>query len=78
MAGGVVRGVARREHDAQGQSRVQPGRVMPIHAVAPAKAIFAFQDDAGVLYDVGPVGLARRMEAHAGADPVRAPRGATG
>ncbi|MBE9553906.1 MAG: IclR family transcriptional regulator, partial [Proteobacteria bacterium] len=52
----------------EGQSYVQPGREMPAHAAASAKAIFAFQDEA-VIGDV----LSRPLEEFTGkaiTDPV--------
>ncbi len=46
LIGHEVRSVAMAVPAREGQSYVQPGRLMPIHAAASAKAIFAFQDEA--------------------------------
>jgi len=46
LANGEVRSVAMAVPTHEVHSHVEPGRVMPIHAAASAKAIFAFQDDA--------------------------------
>ncbi|NQU58032.1 MAG: IclR family transcriptional regulator [Rhodospirillales bacterium] len=51
MAGHEVISVAMAVPDSQGQSHVQPGRVMPLHATASGKAIFAYQDS-GFIDDV--------------------------
>jgi len=45
LAGHEVRSVATAVPDSEDRSYVQPGRVMPLHAAASAKAIIAFQDD---------------------------------
>jgi DNA-binding IclR family transcriptional regulator len=45
LAGVEVRSVAMVVPDSEVQSYVQPGRVMPLHAAASAKAIIAFQAD---------------------------------
>jgi DNA-binding IclR family transcriptional regulator len=45
LAGVEVRSVAMVVPDSEVQSYVQPGRVMPLHAAASAKAILAFQAD---------------------------------
>jgi DNA-binding IclR family transcriptional regulator len=45
LSGSQVRSVAMALPEADNQSYVQPGREMPLHAAASAKAIFAFQDD---------------------------------
>jgi DNA-binding IclR family transcriptional regulator len=46
LVGTEVQSVAMVVPKSGGQSYVQPGRVMPVHAAASAKAIFAFQDEA--------------------------------
>jgi DNA-binding IclR family transcriptional regulator len=46
LVGADVQSVAMVVPESDGQSYVQPGRVMPVHAAASAKAIFAFQDGA--------------------------------
>ncbi len=46
LVGADVQSVAMAVPGGDGQSYVQPGRVMPVHAAASAKAIFAFQDEA--------------------------------
>jgi DNA-binding IclR family transcriptional regulator len=43
LVGQEVRSVAMRVPDSESQSYVQPGRVMPVHAAASAKAIWAYQ-----------------------------------
>lgn len=48
LEGQEVRSVAMATPPSTEQSYVQPGRVMPIHAAASGKAIFAFQDEAAV------------------------------
>jgi DNA-binding IclR family transcriptional regulator len=48
LEGREVRSVAMTLPPSGGQSYVQPGREMPAHAAASAKAIFAFQDEAVV------------------------------
>ena len=48
LAGREVRSVAMRLPDNESQSYVQPGRVMPAHATASAKAIWAYQADGAV------------------------------
>jgi len=45
LAGIEVRSVAMVVPDSEVQSYVQPGRVMPLHAAASAKAIIAYQED---------------------------------
>ena len=45
LAGDEVRSVAMETPESESQSYVQPGRVMPVHAAASAKAIWAYQDD---------------------------------
>ena len=42
----TVESVVMKTPDYEGQTHVQPGRVMPINAAASAKAIFAFQEKA--------------------------------
>ena len=44
LTGREVRSVAMKTPDSESQSYVQPGRVMPVHAAASAKAIWAYQD----------------------------------
>ncbi len=44
LAGREVRSVAMRMPASESQSYVQPGRIMPVHATASAKAIWAFQE----------------------------------
>ena len=46
LTGKTVESVVMETPDYEGQTHVQPGRVMPINAAASAKAIFAFQDKA--------------------------------
>jgi DNA-binding IclR family transcriptional regulator len=46
LVGTEVQSAAMAVPEGNGQSHVQPGRVMPLHAAASAKAIFAFQDEA--------------------------------
>jgi DNA-binding IclR family transcriptional regulator len=46
LAGAEVQSAAMAVPEGDGQSYVQPGRVMPAHAAASAKAILAFQDEA--------------------------------
>ncbi len=46
LVGADVKSVAMVVPESDGQSFVQPGRVMPVHAAASAKAILAFQDEA--------------------------------
>lgn len=46
LIGQEVRSVAMAVPAREDQSYVQPGRLMPIHVAASAKAIFAFQDEA--------------------------------
>ncbi len=48
LAGAKVRSVAMETPDSESQSYVRPGRVMPVHATASAKAIWAYQDEAAV------------------------------
>ena len=48
LAGDEVRSVAMRVPESESQSYVQPGRVMPVHAAASAKAIWAYQEDAAL------------------------------
>ncbi len=48
LTGGEVRSVAMRVPESESQSYVQPGRVMPVHAAASAKAIWAYQEDGAV------------------------------
>ncbi len=48
LAGLEVRSVAMETPDSESQSYVQPGRVMPVHATASAKAIWAYQEDGPV------------------------------
>jgi DNA-binding IclR family transcriptional regulator len=48
LVGGEVRSIEMVHPSSESQSYVQPGRVMPIHAAASAKAIWAFQDDAAL------------------------------
>ncbi len=48
LAGQEVRSAAMRVPDSESQSYVQPGRVMPVHAAASAKAIWAYQEDGAV------------------------------
>jgi IclR family acetate operon transcriptional repressor len=48
LAGREVRSVAMETPDSERQSYVRPGRLMPVHATASAKAIWAFQDEAAV------------------------------
>ncbi len=48
LAGREIRSVAMRMPDSESQSYVQPGRVMPVHATASAKAIWAYQEDRAV------------------------------
>ncbi len=48
LTGREVRSVAMRMPDSESQSYVQPGRVMPVHATASAKAIWAYQEDGAV------------------------------
>lgn len=48
LEGREVRSVAMAMPPSTGQSYVQPGREMPAHAAASAKAIFAFQDEAAI------------------------------
>lgn len=43
LSGGIVESMAMETPQADGQAYVQPGRIMPFHASAAAKAIFAFQ-----------------------------------
>ena len=57
LEGREVRSVAMAMPSGEGQSYVQPGRAMPAHAAASAKAIFAFQDEA-IVADM----LARPLE----------------
>ncbi len=45
LIGTEVHAVAMVVPDSANQSYVQPGRLMPLHAAASAKAIWAFQDD---------------------------------
>ena len=45
LLGTEVQSVAMVVPDSESQTYVQPGRVMPVHAAASAKAIWAFQDD---------------------------------
>ncbi len=45
LVGKTVRSVAMVTPASESRSYVQPGRIMPIHAAASAKAIFAFQDE---------------------------------
>ena len=45
LAGAEVRAIAMQTPDNESQSYVQPGRVMPVHAAASAKAIWAYQED---------------------------------
>ena len=61
LEGHEVRSVAMAMPSGAGQSYVQPGREMPVHAAASAKAIFAFQDEA-VIADA----LARPLEKFTG------------
>ena len=44
LNGKTVESLVMEVPDYEGQSHVQPGRVMPVNAAASAKAIFAFQD----------------------------------
>jgi len=44
LVGASVRSIAMVAPESDGQSYVHPGRAMPIHAAASAKAIFAYQD----------------------------------
>ena len=46
LTGHMVESVVMAAPDTGGQTFVQPGRVMPMHASSSGKAIFAFQDDA--------------------------------
>jgi DNA-binding IclR family transcriptional regulator len=46
LEGGVVESAAMVMPERDRHSYVQPGRTMPLHAAASAKAIFAFQDEA--------------------------------
>ena len=46
LTGDRVESAAMVTPDTGGQTFVQPGRVMPVHASSSGKAIFAFQDDA--------------------------------
>ena len=46
LAGTEIQSAAMAVPEGNGQSHVQPGRVMPAHAAASAKAILAFQDEA--------------------------------
>jgi DNA-binding IclR family transcriptional regulator len=46
LTGHRVESVVMAAPDTGGQTFVQPGRVMPMHASSSGKAIFAFQDDA--------------------------------
>lgn len=46
LAGAEVQSAAMAVPEGNGQSHVQPGRVMPAHAAASAKAILAYQDEA--------------------------------
>lgn len=46
LVGAEVQSAAMAVPEGDGQSYVQPGRVMPVHAAASAKAILAFQDEA--------------------------------
>ncbi len=48
LTGREVRSVAMRTPDSESQSYVQPGRIMPVHATASAKAIWAFQEAGAV------------------------------
>ena len=48
LAGDEVRSVAMRVPESESQSYVQPGRVMPVHAAASAKAIWAYQNETAV------------------------------
>lgn len=48
LTGREVRSVAMRMPDSESQSYVQPGRLMPVHATASAKAIWAHQEDGAV------------------------------
>lgn len=48
LTGREVRSVAMRMPDSESQSYVQPGRLMPVHATASAKAIWAYQEDGAV------------------------------
>lgn len=48
LMGAEVRAVATRTPASESQSHVRPGRVMPVHAAASAKAIWAFQDAAAL------------------------------
>ncbi len=48
LTGREVRSVAMRMPDSASQSYVQPGRIMPVHATASGKAIWAFQEDGAV------------------------------
>ena len=48
LTGLEVRSVAMRMPDSESQSYVQPGRIMPAHATASAKAIWAYQEDGAV------------------------------
>lgn len=48
LAGREVRSVAMRMPDSENQSYVQPGRLMPVHATASAKAIWAYQEAGAV------------------------------
>jgi DNA-binding IclR family transcriptional regulator len=61
LEGREVRSVAMTLPPSGGQSYVQPGREMPAHAAASAKAIFAFQDET-VIAEV----LARPLEKFTG------------
>ena len=44
LAGDTVESIAMERPQSGDRAYVQPGRIMPIHAAASAKAIFAFQD----------------------------------
>lgn len=48
LAGREVRSVAMETPDSENQSYVQPGRLMPVHATASAKAIWAYQEAGAV------------------------------
>ena len=48
LTGRKVRSVAMETPDSESQSYVQPGRFMPVHATASAKAIWAYQEDGAV------------------------------
>lgn len=53
LTGHEVISVAAVLPSSQGQSCVQPGRVMPVHATASGKAIIAYQDESTVTEAIG-------------------------